>query len=165
MRIKIATALVCLALCILTNTTDTTFAHSHQKVISDVTNNTNEMMIEEDSVKVSDTIKTKIETNTIQQQKSNQTYVVKRLTYYYPNGHKTATGHSAKGHEKIVALSPDLLKKIPYHSKIEIEGYGVFTVEDRTASRVKSTIDVLVSRGSKIKNGRNVVIKIIDKGK
>ena len=161
MRIKIATALVCLVLCILTNTTGTTFAHSHQKVISDVTNN-NEMMIEEDSVKVSDTIK---ETNTIQQQKSNQTYVVKRLTYYYPNGHKTATGHSAKGHEKIVALSPDLLKKIPYHSKIEIVGYGVFTVEDRTAGRVKSTIDVLVPRCSKIKNGRNVVIKIIKKGK
>ena len=63
MRIKIATALVCLVLCILTNTTGTTFAHSHQKVISDVTNNTNEMMIEEDSVKVSDTIKTEIETN------------------------------------------------------------------------------------------------------
>ena len=51
MRIKIATALVCLVLCILTNTTGTTFAHSHQKVISDVTNN-NEMMIEEDSQKL-----------------------------------------------------------------------------------------------------------------
>ena len=163
MRIKIATALVCLVLCILTNTTGTTFAHSHQKVISDVTNN-NEMMIEEDSVKDSDTIKTKIETNTIQQQKSNQTYVVKRLTYYYPTGHKTATGHSAKGHEKIVALSPDLLKKIPYHSKIEIVGYAVFTVEDRTGGWVKSTVDILVPRGSKIKNGRNVVIKIIKKG-
>ena len=44
-------------------------------------------------------------------------------------------------------------------------GYGVFTVEDRTGGWVKSTVDILVPRGSKIKNGRNVVIKIIKKGK
>lgn len=166
MRKKIATAMVCLAFCLLTNTTGTTFAHNHQEVISEVTENANEMMIEEDSIKVStDTIKkdtTKVETkNTNQQQKSNQTHVVRRVTFYYPDGHRTATGHSAKGHEKIIALSPDLLKKIPYHSKVEVEGYGVFTVEDRTASWVKSTVDILVPRGSKIKNGKNVTIRVL----
>lgn len=167
---KIATALVCLALCLSTNSTVSTFAHNHQEVISEVTD-ANEMMIEEESIESKpEIIKTEAKlkndtaliNNAIKQQKSNQkTYVVGRVTYYYPTGHKTSTGHSAKGHEKIIALSPDLLKKIPYHSKVEVEGYGVFTVEDRTASYIKSTVDILVPRGSKIKNGKNVVVKVI----
>lgn len=174
MRKKIATALVCLAFCLSTNTTGTTYAHNHQKVISEVTV-TNEMMIEEEDGVIkkkgmnADLVNRELEkyhtenpfNDSLQQQKSNQTFVVRRVTYYYPTGHRTATGHSAKGNEKIIALSPDLLSKIPYHSKVEIEGYGIFTVEDRTASFVQSTVDILTPRGSKISNGKNVRIRVI----
>lgn len=175
MRKKIATALVCLALCLSTNTTGTTSAHNHQGFISEVTN-ANEMMIEEENIikkfrnikfdtkyMKKDSVREDSTFNdVIQQQKSNQRQVVGRVTYYYPTGHRTATGHSAKGGEKIIALSPDLLKKIPYHSKVEVEGYGVFTVEDRTASYVRNTVDILLPRGTKINNGKNVTIKVID---
>lgn len=163
MRKRIATAMVCLSFCITTNIiTSTTFAHNHQNI---------EMMIEEDSLgNRINQYKMDIEiykpTNdsifwTTQQQKSNQTHVVKRVTYYYPTGNKTSTGHNALGHERIIALSPDLLEKIPYHSKVEVEGYGVFLVEDKTSDRLRNTVDILVPKGTKIKNGKNVVIRVI----
>lgn len=164
MRKRIATAMVCLFFVfnLTTNITSTTLAHNHQDI---------EMMIEEDSLGTRiRNGKLKIQLFkpnndslfwTSQQQKSNQTHVVKRVTYYYPTGNKTSTGHIAIGHEKIIALSPDLLKLIPYHSKVEVEGYGVFIVEDKTSSRLRNTVDILLPRGTKIKNGKNVVIRVI----
>lgn len=172
MRKKIATAWVCFCLCLAAlTTTGTTSAHNHQKNISNLAN-ANEMMIEGESanhdkgshatVEKQSKNKEPKSKGTNRQQKSNQkTIVVRRVTYYYPTGQKTATGHSDKGRKRIVSLSPDLLKKIPYHSKVEIEGYGIFYVEDRTANHIRSTADILVPRGTKIKNGKNVTIRVI----
>lgn len=172
---KIASALVCLAFCLSTNTAGTTSAHNRHRFISEVRDSDNEMMIEDERL-VSlpkedrpmvhpveicfDSIDRHLD-ESVRQQKSNQTHVVSRVTYYYPTGRRTSTGHSARGHEKIIALSPDLLKLIPYHSTVEVVGYGIYKVEDRTADHVRSTVDILLPSGKTIKNGRNVVIRVM----
>lgn len=82
-----------------------------------------------------------------------------RVTYYNLNG-KTAMG--TKVHSGICAVSRDLERKgFKLGEKVYVEGYGTFQIQDRTAKRIKNTIDIWIPKGRKIKNGKDVKIKLI----
>ena len=79
-----------------------------------------------------------------------------RVTYYNLKG-KTAMGiQTRKG---ICAVSPDLEKKgFKLGEYVVVEGYGKFLIADRTAKRIKNTIDIWSSKP--IKNGKDVKAKV-----
>ena len=62
---------------------------------------------------------------------------------------------------KIVALSRDLLKRFPYHSKVLIEGTkydGVYLVEDTMNKRYTNRIDLLINEDMQIGSWPDVTI-------
>lgn len=66
---------------------------------------------------------------------------------------------------KIVALSRDLLKKFPYHSKVQIEGTaydGIYIVEDTMNKRYTDRIDILINLEMQIGSWPNVTITKIE---
>lgn len=82
-----------------------------------------------------------------------------RVTYYNLNGN-TAIG--TKVHNGICAVSRDLEQKgFKLGEKVYVEGYGTFQIQDRTAKRIKNTINIWLPKERKIKNGKNVFIKLI----
>lgn len=66
---------------------------------------------------------------------------------------------------RIIALSRDLLKKFPYHSKVRLEGTkydGVYVVEDTMNKRYKNRADVLINQGMKLMSVKNAKIIAVD---
>ena len=54
----------------------------------------------------------------------------------------TATGYRWKKGDKLIALSRDLLKIIPYKTEVKIQGLGVYQVEDTMNRRYFKTVDI-----------------------
>jgi 3D (Asp-Asp-Asp) domain-containing protein len=83
-----------------------------------------------------------------------------------PYGNNMASGYKVSskhpGNNRVIAVSPDLLKKFPYHTDVLIEGAGKldgkYKVEDVMSSRWHNRIDILLNW--KIKNNKfyNVII-------
>lgn len=63
---------------------------------------------------------------------------------------------------KIIAVSRDLLKKFPMHSKVRISGTkrydGIYIVEDKMNKRYTKRIDILINVGMKIGKWNKVKI-------
>jgi 3D (Asp-Asp-Asp) domain-containing protein len=62
---------------------------------------------------------------------------------------------------RIIAVSRDLLKKFPMHSKVRIEGTkydGIYTVEDKMNKRYSKRIDILINTNMSIGKWSNVTI-------
>tara|TARA_R110002124_G_scaffold281119_1_gene455084 strand:+ start:56 stop:421 length:366 start_codon:yes stop_codon:yes gene_type:complete len=62
---------------------------------------------------------------------------------------------------RIVALSRDLLKRFPYHSKVLIQGTkydGVYIVEDTMNKRYTNRIDLLINLDMQIGSWKDVTI-------
>jgi 3D (Asp-Asp-Asp) domain-containing protein len=62
---------------------------------------------------------------------------------------------------KIIAVSRDLLKDYPIHSKVKVSGTsydGVYTVEDKMNKRYTKRIDILINVGMKIGKWNNATI-------
>ena len=62
---------------------------------------------------------------------------------------------------KIIAVSRDLLKKYPIHSKVKVSGTaydGVYVVEDKMNKRYTKRIDILINVGMKIGKWNNATI-------
>ena len=79
-----------------------------------------------------------------------------RSTIYYPFRHKkniTASGYIFKAKisdtVRIIAVSKNLLKKYPFHTKVLLVGAGaddgIYKVEDLMNPRFKNRIDILVN--------------------
>jgi len=84
-----------------------------------------------------------------------------------PYGNNMASGYKVNykhpGNNKVIAVSPDLLKKFPYHTDIIIEGAGKldgkYKVEDVMSSRWHNRIDILLNWKVKHNKFYNVIIK------
>lgn len=62
---------------------------------------------------------------------------------------------------KIIAVSRDLLKDYPIHSKVKVSGTsydGVYIVEDKMNKRYTKRIDILINVGMKIGKWNNATI-------
>lgn len=63
---------------------------------------------------------------------------------------------------RIIAVSRDLLKKFPMHSKVRISGTkrydGIYIVEDKMNKRWTKRIDILINKDMKIGKWKNVKI-------
>ena len=62
---------------------------------------------------------------------------------------------------KIIAVSRDLLKDFPMHSRVKITGTrydGIYTVEDKMNKRYKKRIDILIDECMQIGKWENVKI-------
>ena len=62
---------------------------------------------------------------------------------------------------KIIAVSRDLLKKFPYHSKVIVKGTtydGVYIIEDTMNKRYTNRIDLLINLEMRIGSWKNVTI-------
>ena len=62
---------------------------------------------------------------------------------------------------KIIAVSRDLLKKFPMHSKVRINGTkydGIYIVEDKMNKRYSKRIDILINTNMSIGKWDNVTI-------
>ena len=62
---------------------------------------------------------------------------------------------------KIIAVSRNLLKKFPMHSKVRITGTdydGIYVVEDKMNKRYVDRIDILINVGMRIGKWENVKI-------
>lgn len=70
-------------------------------------------------------------------------------TDHTPNVTASGTVFDPKDPPRWIAVSPDLLSLYPYGSKVYLQGVdvhdGIYTVMDKTASRFKSHVDILVS--------------------
>ena len=79
------------------------------------------------------------------------------VTYYSLRG-KTASGIQAR--QGVCAVSPDLERRgFCMGKRVSVEGYGTYLIADRTSRRLRNTVDIW-SR-TKIKNGKNIKIKLI----
>lgn len=84
-----------------------------------------------------------------------------KSTIYYPFRHKkniTASGFQFKSKIsdtcRIIAISRDLIKKYPFHTKVLLVGTGeddgIYKVEDLMNARFKNRIDILVNGTHKL---------------
>jgi len=65
---------------------------------------------------------------------------------------------------KIIAVSRDLLKEYPMHTKVLIEGTsydGIYTVEDKMNKRYENRIDILINQDMQIGKWNNVIMTSI----
>lgn len=87
--------------------------------------------------------------------------VVTVTMYYAAKGKMTADGTIIKNAEKqrICAVSPDLLKKYPYGTRLYVEGFGYYIVHDRTARRMRGVVDLLIPRTKKAYTKHKVKIR------
>jgi 3D (Asp-Asp-Asp) domain-containing protein len=84
-----------------------------------------------------------------------------------PYGNNMASGYRVSykrpGNNKVIAVSPDLLEKFPYHTDVEIKGAGKldgkYKVEDVMSSRWHNRIDILLNWKVKQDKFYNVIIK------
>ena len=97
-----------------------------------------------------------------------------RSTIYYPFKHKkniTASGskfsYKISDTFKIIAVSRNLIKKYPFHTKVLLIGAGIddgiYKVEDLMNYRFKNRIDILVNGNHKLIMYDSVKIYKIDK--
>lgn len=74
---------------------------------------------------------------------------VQGQTDHTPNLTASGTAFDPKDPPKWIAVSSDLLTLYPYGSRVYLQGTdvhdGIYTVMDKTASRFKSHVDILVS--------------------
>ena len=96
---------------------------------------------------------------------SAQVQTTARVTYYNLVG-KTASG--VKTHRGVCAVSRDLERMgFKIGEKVYVEGYGTFQILDRTAARLKKTVDIWLPKGKptlngkKFVNGKGVKIRLI----
>jgi 3D (Asp-Asp-Asp) domain-containing protein len=83
-----------------------------------------------------------------------------------PYGNNMASGYKVSskhpGNNRVIAVSPDLLKKFPYHTDVLIEGAGKldgkYKVEDVMSSRWHNRIDILLNWKAKNNKFQNVII-------
>jgi 3D (Asp-Asp-Asp) domain-containing protein len=87
-----------------------------------------------------------------------------------PYGNHMASGYKVSyknpGNSRVIAVSPDLLKKFPYHTEVLIENAGKlngrYKVEDVMSSRWHKRIDILLNWKVKHDKFYNVIIKKYD---
>jgi len=83
-----------------------------------------------------------------------------------PYGNNMASGYKVSykhpGNNKVIAVSPDLLKKFPYHTDVLVKGTGkfdgVYKVEDVMSKRWHNRIDILLNWKTKHNKFYNVII-------
>ena len=66
---------------------------------------------------------------------------------------------------RIIAVSRDLLKQFPIHSKVRIQGTsydGIYIVEDKMNKRYTKRIDILINQDMKIGKWNDVTITKIE---
>jgi 3D (Asp-Asp-Asp) domain-containing protein len=88
-----------------------------------------------------------------------------------PYGNNMASGYKVSykhpGSSRVIAVSPDLLTKFPYHTDVIIEGAGKldgkYKVEDVMSSRWHNRIDILLNW--KVKHNKFYNVKITSYGK
>jgi 3D (Asp-Asp-Asp) domain-containing protein len=87
-----------------------------------------------------------------------------------PYGNNLASGFKASykhpGLNRVIAVSPDLLKQYPFHSYVIVKGAskfnGVWRVEDVMNKRYTKRIDLLIDWKTKHNKFNNVTIKHYD---
>lgn len=90
-----------------------------------------------------------------------------------PYGNNMASGYKVSykqpGNNKVIAVSPDLLEKYPYHTDVEIKGAGKldgkYKVEDVMSNRWHNRIDILLNWKTKHNKFYNVIIESYGKHK
>jgi len=83
-----------------------------------------------------------------------------------PYGNNMASGYKVSykypGNNRVIAVSPDLLKKFPYHTDVIIKGAGSldgeYKVEDVMSKRWHSRIDILLNWKTKNNKFNNIII-------
>lgn len=84
-----------------------------------------------------------------------------------PYGNSMASGYKVSykrpGNNRVIAVSPDLLTKFPYHTDVIIKGAGKldgkYKVEDVMSSRWHNRIDILLNWKIKQNKFNNVIIE------
>lgn len=80
--------------------------------------------------------KIKVKVSCFNPQDPHQTGSKKRLT---------SSGYNIQSGDKVIAVSPDLIKKFPMNSVIQIQGVdGNFIVKDTMAKSKKNSIDIAI---------------------
>ena len=103
-----------------------------------------------------------------------QTLVTTTVYNAVPAQTNSDPGHTASMFEldlsnpykhKIIAVSRDLLKKFPIHTRVRIQGTsydGIYVVEDKMNKRYTKRIDILINVGMKIGKWENVKLTKIN---